>query len=93
MSKENIEIAEILDLLENGQYKDKMEYMKELHASGTHSVTIGHFTYQKDVWCWIVWKATDNPEYKGEPLCKVVPRNIDADKIGVVLDAQAWMYI
>ena len=96
MNKDNIEIAETIHLLENGPYRDKKEYLKKMLHSPSRSVSIGNFEYSQDVWCWIIWKKTDigtNPEYKGESLCKVVPRGIVKNKIGTILNALAWVYI
>ena len=93
--KENVEIAKAINLLENGQYRDNKQYLKEMCDSATNSVVIGNFEYMRDTWSWIVWKPTDfatNPEYKGESLYKVIPRGIDKDKIYVVLNSQEWIY-
>ena len=90
---ENKEISETINLLENGQYRERKDYLKKLRDNG--SVEIGNFLYEEDVWCWVVWKPTDEweqPQYKGDPLSKVVPRFMDKDKIADVLNAQSWIY-
>ena len=92
----NREIAKTLNVLEHGQYRETKDYYKEIRNSVTNSVTIGNFEYMEETWCWVIWKTTDidtDPQYKGEPLCKVVPKGIDKNKVGMVLNAQAWAYI
>ena len=79
--------------LEHGPYKERMPLLKELHAIG-YVVIDGFEFYDKD-FCWVIWKPTDesvNPEYKGQPLSKIVPVYMDIDKIPQLLDAQQWIY-
>lgn len=93
MWNENEIIKESIMFLKEAPYRERKQYIKDYHGRG---VEINGFTIQMDVWCWIIWKPTDfskNPEYNGEPLCKVVPRFTELDKIGDVLDTQAWTYI
>ena len=90
--QENKAIIDAINLLENGQYRDKKPYLKAIRNGGA---SINGFVFEQSDWCWIVWKPTDidkNPEYKGEPLAKVVPRVYIRD-IGAILDAQSWTYI
>lgn len=93
MRNENEVIKESIMFLEKAPYKERKQYIKDYHKDG---VDINGYTIQCDTWCWLIWKPTDmgeNPEYKGELLVKVVPRNIDLNKIDVVLNAQSWTYI
>lgn len=96
MSKnDSMKVAEIIYLVESGRYKDRKRYIYELNEKG--NVTIEGYTIEKELWCWVVWKPTDigkNPEFKGEPLVKVVPRlYLNKEDIKAVLDAQPWNYI
>lgn len=91
--KENKIIKETLIFLEKAPYSERKSYIKDFCGDG---VEINGYIFEKDVWCWLVWKPTDignNPEYKGEPIVKVIPRNINLDNIEAVLDAQPWTYI
>ena len=93
MQNENEAIKESITFLEKAPFKERQQYIKDYLTNG---VDINGFTIQKHAWCWIVWKPSDfgkNPEYKGAPLCKVIPRFTELDKIGDVLDTQAWTYI
>lgn len=72
------------------------EYREERIQKGRFKVD--GFEFEHDVWCWIVWKPTDisrNPEYKGEPLAKVVPNiaPLTREQIEIILDAQPWCYV
>ena len=95
MKNDSIKVAEIVYMLENGQYKERKQYIKELYEKG--QVTIKGYTIEKDLWCWVIWKPTDidkDPGFKGEPLVKVVPRlYLDKEEIEAILDAQPWNYI
>lgn len=58
-------------------------------------VSINGFAIYKDVWCWVIYKPSDikkQPEYRGEPLVKVVPDIIDYDDMETVLNLQGWVY-
>lgn len=58
-------------------------------------VYLNGFCFYKDVWCWVIFKPTDikkQPEYRGEPLVKVVPDLIDYDDMETVLNLQGWVY-
>lgn len=58
-------------------------------------VDVNGFNLFKDTWCWVIYKPTDikkEPEYKGEPLVKVVPDTIDYDDMETVLNLQGWLY-
>lgn len=93
MPTENKLIVQAIKFLEKAPYSERKEYLKDYHG---HGAEINGFSIQKETWCWLIWKRTslaDNPEYKGEPLCKVVPRFVDFDKINTVLDCQPWTYI
>ena len=93
-TKENKFIAEKIHFLDAAPYRERKEYIKELYEKG--SVKFDKYTFQQDTYCWIIWKDTDigeQPQFKGEPICKVVPTFTNFDKIGDVLNAQAWTYI
>lgn len=92
---ENQRIIDAIILLNQGKYSERRVHLQEMSKNG--STTINGFNFVQDIWCWVVFKPTDivkNPEYKGEPLCKVIPRNItDPRKIETVLKCQSWLYI
>ena len=92
---ENQQIIDTIVFLNEGKYSERRTYLREL--SNNKAVIINGFAFERDTWCWIVSKATDiskQPEYKGEPLYKVIPRNItNPSKIDTVLNCQSWLYI
>lgn len=93
MQNENKVIKESIMFLEKAPYKERKQYLKDYYTNGAN---INGYKIQCDTWCWLIWKPTnseENPEYKGEPLVKVVPRNIDLNKINIVLNVQPWIYI
>lgn len=93
MKLENKKIADAIKLFTHGKYREKKPYLADLRT--TEGAYYNGFTFNKEVYCWVVWKATDietEPEYKGEPLYKVIPDNVPIDKIPAVLDAQPWTY-
>lgn len=91
---QNDAIADAIMLLEKGQWRDKKEYIKALHKNG--ECTINGYTFEDKIFAWIVWMPTDigrEPEYKGEPLSKVVPQCLNTkENIKTILAAQAWIY-
>lgn len=92
--EENMMIVDAIKFFKYGIYFDKIEYIKALKTD--KGVSYNGFTFNEDTWCWIIWKPTDiekEPQYKGEPLCKIIPINVLIDKIPAVLDAQPWTYI
>ena len=94
MQTENNHIIQAIKFLEKAPYSERKPYLEDyIRGNGAE---INGFTILREIWCWIIWKPTDigkNPEYKGEPLCKVVPRFTPFDKIDEVLDSQPWTYI
>jgi len=94
MSTENNHIIQAIKFLEKAPYRERKPYLEDyIRGNGAE---INGFTILREMWCWIIQKPTDidkNPEYKGEPLYKVVPRLTDFDKMDVVLDSQPWTYI
>lgn len=91
--KENREITDAIQFFKHGKFSERKIYLKGLLNGG---VQYGNYVFQKDSWCWLVWKSTnlaDNPEFKGEPLVKVIPDTVPVASIPAVLDAQPWTYI
>lgn len=95
LTHESWKIANIIycDLLYGPLARD---YLKERIQTG--QCEVDGFKFENDAWCWIVWKPTDisrNPEYKGEPLAKVVPNiaPLTREQIETILDAQPWSYL
>ena len=92
--KENKIIMDAIKFLEKAPYGKRKHYMKDyLHGNG---VEINGYIFQKDVWDWLIWKPTDlgeQPQFKGEPLVKVVPTFIEIENIGKALDLQPWTYL
>ena len=94
MPTENNLIIQAIKFLEKAPYHDRKLYLED-YIKG-NGAKINGFTILRKTWCWIIFKSTDigkNPEYKGEPLCKVVPRFTNFNKIDVVLNSQPWTYI
>lgn len=94
--QDNKAIIEAIHFLNHGKpFKERKKHILEMKDGGV--TEINGFGFQDELWCWVVWMPTDfgeHPEYKGEPLAKVVPKNITRDKdISKVLNAQCWMYI
>ena len=94
MVTENNLIIQAIKFLEEAPYSKRKPYLEDyIRGNGAE---INEFIIQRETWCWLIWKPTDigkQPQYKGEPLCKVVPRFTDFDKIETVLDSQPWTYI
>ena len=91
--KENMLITEAISFFKYGRFRERQPYLKELRDG---KVEYNGFTFQKDLWCWLVWKETDictQPQFKGEHLLKVIPDTVPVENIHDVLDAQPWMYI
>ena len=92
--KENELIQETINFLKNGKFKEKAPYVNKLAKGET--VMLNGFAFTKELYCWIIWKQTDEeeePQYKGEPLYKCVPSNVLIKNIPIVLDAQPWKYV
>ena len=92
--KENNVIAETIKFFVKGNFRERKPYLKDLHSE--NGVTLNGFTFKRDIWCWLVWKSTnlaDSPEFKGEPLIKVVPVFTPFENIPIVLDSQPWTYL
>ena len=93
MCTENEKIIDSIKFFTRGKYRERKPYLSSLLKGEV--VSYNGFDFQRDTWCWIVWKPTDigeNPQYKGKPLCKVIPRNEFVD-VDAVLNAQQWIYI
>lgn len=92
MSSENETIVDIIDEIEHCELSKRVKYLKECYKDG---LKLDGFIFQRSSMCWIILKPTDigkQPEYKGEPLVKVVPLSVPIDKLATVLDAQPWVY-
>ena len=92
-NKENKIIADTIRFLEKGKYAERKQYLKDYYHDGVY---LNGFIIQREMYCWLIWKPTDfneDPQYKGEPLLKIVPRIIDMENIEKVLKLQAWHYI
>lgn len=96
--KETKKIAESLFFLNHGPYKERRPYMKLIHDSPHRSAEYNGYTFQKELWCWVIWKPTDfdkQPQYKGSPLAKVVPSTVtdNIDAMIQILKNQPWIYV
>lgn len=90
--EENEKITEAIEFFTEGKFRERKPYLEELIKNG--SVSYNGFTFEKDLWCWKVWKPTDvGDKFKGEPIVKVIPDTIPLKNIPLVLDAQPWTYI
>lgn len=94
MIGENKKIAKAIRLLEDGQWKERKDYLYQMREKGFCS--IDGFEFQEEICCWVVWKPTDiekDPQWKGEPLYKVVPRTYLSERqIINILSNQSWIY-
>ena len=93
-TKENKAIMEAIKFFTKGKFGERKPYLKEAYSN--KGALYNGFRFNKEVWCWVVWKVTDidsAPQYKGESLCKVIPDNVPVENIPVILDAQPWTYI
>ena len=90
-------IAEIISNLERREYDAVKEYGATISDLREDGIKVGGVTIQKTLWAYLIWKPTDlgeQPQYKGEPVLKIVPVFIDdEDRIATILDAQMWTYI
>ena len=60
------------------------------------AVKVNGYIFDVEGLCWYVYKPTDmdiDPQYKGEPLVKVVPTTARIDAIPAILNAQPWTYL
>lgn len=90
---ENQIIVNALKFLEKGKFRERKPYIKPFREMG---VELNGYTFKKELWCYLIWKSTDlgkQPQFKGEPLVKVIPVNVPFDKMEVVLNAQPWTYL
>lgn len=91
MIDENKKIAKAIRLLEDGQWRERKEYLYQIQKEG--SCFIDGFEFQKEAYYWVVWKPTDiekDPQWKGESLYKVVPRtDLIENQIINILDNQS----
>ena len=87
-------IITTLYFLEHGKYGERKQYMMDYYHDG---VFLNGFSFQKDGLAWYIWKPTnifDNPEFKGEPLVKIIPCHIRSKNMqAIVLAAQSWLYL
>ena len=101
-STESMNIGEIIQMLEDGPWEERKKYLKDLRSED--GALINGFRFQQDTWCWLIWKPTSiekEPQYKGEPLLKVVPRHTINSRRGAakfenvakILDLQHWVYL
>lgn len=92
-TKENKIISNTLRFLEYGKFSERKKYLKDFHHDG---VSLNGFVLQRETWCWLIWKPTDiekEPQYKGEPVVKVVPNTVSMGMIEAVLEFIPWTYI
>ena len=91
--EENEIIVNTIFFLEHGKYSERKQYMKDYLTDG---VCLNGFIFQKDILSWVIWKPTnifDNPEYKDDPLVKVISRSTHPDKMKKALEIQGWAYL
>ena len=89
---ENETIIQTLYFLEHGKFSERKPYIHDYMNNG---VKLNGFVFQKDTWCYLIWKPTDiakDPRFKGEPLYKAIPDNVDWKDMETVLNAQRWTY-
>ena len=96
ITMENKKLAKIIFELEDMHpWKEVKPYIDELHKNG--QVNIDGFIFEEDDYCWLIWKPTDfgeHPEWKGEPLLKIVPKLLDSEEeILKVLEISSWQYL
>ena len=101
-TKESMKIAEVIQMLEDGPLEERVKHLKDIHSED--GALINGFRFKNKIWCWVIWKPTDmvkQPQYKGEPLYKVVPAETvyarkgseKLENIAKILDLQYWMYL
>lgn len=93
MKTENKIIVDAIKFLEDAPFKERKPYLKDFYGKG---VELNGYKFQRETWCWLIWKPTDidiQPEYKGEPLVKIVPNTVEINRIAEILNAQPWTYI
>ena len=93
-TKENVTIMKAIEFFTKGKFSERKPFLKEAYSN--KGALYNGFRFNKEVWCWIVWKPTNidsAPQYKGESLCKVIPDTVPIENIPDVLEAQPWTYI
>lgn len=93
---ENLKLAEIIFKLEDMHpWKEVKPLLDELHKNG--KVRIDEFEICQETYCWTIWKDTDlgeHPEYKGEPLLKIVPKFLQTkEEILKFIEMSSWHYL
>ena len=91
--KENVSIVEAIRFFKYGCFSERKQYMAALRSGGA---TYNGYTFFKELYCWVIWKPTDlatQPQFKGDPLYKVIPDNVPIENIPAILDAQPWTYV
>ena len=94
MENESQVIAEIILTLQHPRTKEgRDQYHMAFTSDG---VKIKGYEFRRFTYCFVVWKPTDfqkDPQWKGEPLCKIVPDTIlTKQQIETILEAQPWLY-
>lgn len=93
MGNENVLVMEAIKFFKYGKFHEREPYLKALLTEGAE---YNGFTFNKEGWAWLVWKDTNidtQPQFKGEPLVKVIPDTVPIENIPAVLDAQPWTYV
>ena len=100
MKYESKHIARAIGMMENGPYGSTTNYRKfksDLIKNG-YFVIDKIYKIEEQNYCWLIWKQTDiseNPQWKGEPLLKIVPKMTlhTEEKIRQCIDLQGWTYL
>ena len=91
--EENELLVDALNILTRSPWEQRKVLLYD--ATLGEGANVNGYIFKKDTYCWLIWKPTDfdkNPEYKGEPLLKVLPYNVPIDAAGKVLLLQPWTY-
>lgn len=92
--KENNTIRNVINILEHqkndeGERVNNLEYWKAIHGSEEKTIWIDGYGFTHEPYCWVIWKKPD--ECSRRMCFKIVPRDMDIDKVREVLNAQQWI--
>ena len=93
---ENKKIAEAYEFFEGpncARFGERKPLLKDYYGNG---VEMNGFILRHCAEGVEVWKPTDigkDPQYKGEPLLKIIPFTVATGRVIDILECQRWTYV